>query len=142
MRSGVRIGRPTLVLHATYLARGTTPLDPRRAHKNTRARASAPDADRVRVGFVVGKAVGSAVTRNRVRRQLRHLAAAQVPGTLAAVDVVVRALPRAATAQAEVPTDLASAWSQAMARLGCVNSRGDTPRAPRGEEAPEPAGVT
>jgi ribonuclease P protein component len=128
VRRGVRIGRPTLVLHAAYLARGTTPLDPRRAHKNTRARAFAPDADRVRVGFVVGKAVGSAVTRNRVRRQLRHLAAAQVPGTPAAVDVVVRALPRAATAQAEVPTDLASAWSQALVRLGV--------------RSPEPAGVT
>ena len=93
-------------------------MDPRRAHKNTRARASAPDADRVRVGFVVGKAVGNAVTRNRVRRRLRHLAAAQLPGTPGAVHVVLRALPRAATAPTEVPTDLASAWSKAVARLG------------------------
>ena len=118
VQSGVRIGRPTLVLHATYLARGTTPLDPRRAHKNRRARASAPDADRVRVGFVVGKAVGNAVTRNRVRRRLRHLAAAQLLGTPGAVQVVLRALPRAATAPTEVATDLASAWSKAVARLG------------------------
>ena len=118
VHSGVRIGRPTLVLHATYLARGTPPLDPRRAHKNRRARASAPDADRVRVGFVVGKAVGNAVTRNRVRRRLRHLAAAQLLGTPGAVQVVLRALPRAATAPTEVPTDLASAWSKAVARLG------------------------
>ena len=106
VRRGVRIGRPTLVLHAVQ----------------------PPGPHEVRVGFVVGKAVGSAVTRNRIRRQLRHLAAAQVPGTPAAVDVVVRVLPRAATAPAEVPTDLASAWSQAMARLGV--------------RAPEPAGVT
>ena len=118
VRSGVRIGRPTLVLHAAYLARGTTPLDPRRAHKDTRARASASGAADARVGFVVGKSVGNAVMRNRVRRRLRHLAAAQVRGTPAAVRVVVRALPRAATAPTEVPTDLASAWPLALARLG------------------------
>jgi ribonuclease P protein component len=120
VRSGVRIGRPTLVLHAAQ------PSGPGEAC----------------VGFIVGKAVGSAVTRNRVRRRLRHLAAAQLPGTLAAISVVVRALPRAATAPTELPADLASAWSQAMARLGCVNSREDTPRAPRGEQAPEPAGAS
>jgi ribonuclease P protein component len=95
------VGRPTLVLHAAYLARGTTPLDPRA----------------VRVGFVVGKSVGNAVTRNRVRRRLRHLAAAELPGTPSQVSVVVRALPRAAAAPQEVPSDLASAWPQAMDRL-------------------------
>jgi ribonuclease P protein component len=128
VRRGVRIGRPTLVLHAAYLARGTTPLDPRRAHESTRARASATFPDEVRVGFVVGKAVGNAVNRNLVRRRLRHLVAAQLPGTPAAVRVVVRALPRAATAPAELAADLASAWSQAVARLGA--------------RAAEPAGVS
>ena len=96
MRSGVRIGRPTLVLHAAPASGGTE----------------------VRVGLVVGRSVGNAVTRNRVRRRLRHLAAAQLPGTPGEVHVVLRALPRAATAPAEVPTDLASAWSKAVARLG------------------------
>jgi ribonuclease P protein component len=93
VRGGVRVGRPTLVVHA------------------------APDADVTRVGFVVGKTIGNAVTRNRVRRRLRHLAAAQLAGTPASVSVVVRALPRAATAPDEVPTDLASAWPQALDRL-------------------------
>jgi ribonuclease P protein component len=106
VRSGVRIGRSTLVLYA----------------------ARPPGPDQIRVGFVVGRAVGNAVTRNRVRRRLRHLAAAQQRGTPAAVDVVVRALPRAATAHEELPTDLASAWSQALARLGV--------------RADEPAGVS
>ena len=82
-----------------------------------RARASVTD-DQIRVGFVVAKAVGTAVTRKRVRRRLRHLAAAQLPGTPAAIDVVVRALPRSATAPTELSSDLASAWSQAVARLG------------------------
>jgi ribonuclease P protein component len=51
-----------------------------------------------RAGFVVGKVVGPAVVRNRVRRRLRHLVAARLdrlqPGTL----LVVRATPPAATA--------------------------------------------
>ena len=95
VRGGVRVGRPTLVLHASVRPSGTAPL----------------------VGFVVGKTVGNAVTRNRVRRRLRHLAAAELPGTPDSVSVVVRALPRAATAPDEVPTDLASAWPQALDRL-------------------------
>jgi ribonuclease P protein component len=92
---GVRVGRPTLVLHA----------------------AAAPSSDAVQVGFVVGKTVGNAVTRNRVRRRLRHLAAAQLSDTPPSVSVVVRALPRAATAPDEVPGDFAAAWPQALDRL-------------------------
>ena len=72
---------------------------------------------RAAVGFVVSGAVGNAVTRNRVKRRLRHLAAAQLPDTPAGVDLVVRALPRAATTPAEVPTDLGSAWHEAVSRL-------------------------
>ena len=62
-----------------------------------------------RVGFVVGKTVGNAVTRNRVRRRLRHLAAAELPG----VRRTARAwscgrCPGAATAPDEVPIDFAT----------------------------------
>jgi len=50
------------------------------------------------VGFVVSKAVGAAVTRNLVKRRLRHLARERTallpPGSM----VVVRALPGAAEA--------------------------------------------
>ena len=117
VRGGVRVGRPTLVLHAALLDKETTPLDSRRTPKDTRARASAPKSSAVQVGFVVGKTVGNAVTRNRVRRRLRHLAAAELPGTPEPVRIVVRALPRAATAPDEVPADFASAWPQALSRL-------------------------
>jgi ribonuclease P protein component len=51
-----------------------------------------------RVGFVVSKAVGNAVVRNRVTRRLRAIAAPQLGGIPAGVDVVVRALPPAAGA--------------------------------------------
>ncbi|HEY9482229.1 MAG TPA: ribonuclease P protein component [Micromonosporaceae bacterium] len=50
----------------------------------------------VRVGFVVSKAVGGAVVRNRVRRRLRHLMRARLDRLPDRTDVVVRALPGAA----------------------------------------------
>jgi ribonuclease P protein component len=50
------------------------------------------------VGFVVSKAVGGAVARNRVRRRLRHLAAARLNRLAGGSTLVVRALPPAATA--------------------------------------------
>ena len=93
-RSGVRSGRPTLVVHAV----GGT-------------------GARTRVGFVVSKAVGGAVVRNRVKRRLRHLVAQELAASSAARDVVVRALPAAATTPLRVEADLASAWRQAMNRL-------------------------
>jgi ribonuclease P protein component len=66
----------------------------------------------VRVGFVVSKAVGPAVARNRVKRRLRHLAREQLstaetplPGSAV---LVVRALPASASATyAELRADLA-----------------------------------
>ena len=51
-----------------------------------------------RVGFVVSKAVGNAVVRNRVRRRLRHLCAQRLDALPPGSVFVVRALPPAATA--------------------------------------------
>jgi len=61
-----------------------------------------------RVGFVVSKAVGNAVTRNRVKRRLRHLAREHISSLPRSAVLVVRALPAAAGASyAELGTDLA-----------------------------------
>ena len=49
-----------------------------------------------RAGFVVGRAVGSAVTRNLVRRRLRHLVRDRLPALSPGTTVVVRALPGSA----------------------------------------------
>jgi ribonuclease P protein component len=95
IRRGVRVGRPTLVLHV----------------------GAAAGRDHVRVGLVVSKAVGNAVTRNRVKRRLRHLAAEHLVPTPAGLDVVLRALPRAAQQPAELVPDLTGAWSKALRRL-------------------------
>lgn len=92
VRGGVRVGRPTLVVHA------------RRS-----------DSPRSRAGFVVSKAVGNAVTRNRVKRRLRHLTAVVLPGVPFDVDVVVRALPGAPSG--DLPGDFRSAFDQAITKL-------------------------
>jgi ribonuclease P protein component len=90
MRGGRRAGRRTLVVHLG------------------RARTEAP----TRVGFVVSKAVGNAVVRNRVKRQLRHIAAARLDRLPAGSSVVVRANPAAAGS-----TDLAADYDSALASL-------------------------
>ena len=90
VRRGRRAGRPLLVVHLRSAPsaeqRGTGPHAPGE---------SAPPA---RAGFVVSKAVGGAVVRNKVKRRLRHLMRDRVdrlpPGSL----VVVRALPGAGEA--------------------------------------------
>jgi ribonuclease P protein component len=51
-----------------------------------------------RVGFVVSRAVGPAVVRNRVLRRLRHLMAARLDHLPRGSRVVVRASPAAAPA--------------------------------------------
>lgn len=95
VRGGVRVGRHTLVVHA-------------------RAKQGPPS----RAGFVVSKAVGNAVTRNRVKRQLRHLVAGVLPTSPIALDVVVRALPDAASGG--VAEDFSSAWEATLTRLGAA----------------------
>ncbi|MGO4254894.1 ribonuclease P protein component [Marmoricola sp. RAF53] len=62
-----------------------------------------PDVDKATnaqtlVGFVVAKAVGPAVTRNRVKRRLRHLMRERVDVLPQGTRIVVRALPAAAGA--------------------------------------------
>ena len=63
----------------------------------------APNVDKAisqptRVGFVVAKAVGPAVTRNRVKRRLRHLMRERVSSLPGGSLLVIRALPGSAGA--------------------------------------------
>ena len=60
----------------------------------TDARAGLPP----RVGFVVSKAVGGSVVRNRTKRRLRALVAQRLSSIPDGVDLVVRANPPAAQA--------------------------------------------
>ncbi|WP_458116096.1 ribonuclease P protein component [Arthrobacter sp. D2-10] len=76
VRSGARSGCRNLVLYAV----GTD--------------TDAPS----RFGFIVSKNVGNAVTRNLVKRRLREAAASALVQRPEGIDVVVRALPPAASA--------------------------------------------
>jgi ribonuclease P protein component len=51
-----------------------------------------------RVGFVVSKAVGGAVVRNRVKRRLRAIMAGELATLPTGLDLVVRANPASADA--------------------------------------------
>lgn len=96
VRRGVRGGRPTLVVHLT------TPTD--------------HGADPV-VGFVVSKAVGNAVVRNKVKRRLRALVQQRITNWGDGRCVVVRALPEAAAAPfTRLAADLDSAMRTATAK--------------------------
>ncbi len=120
VRRGRRAGRPHVVVH--LLRRDDTAHGhsaPRPA-ANVRAAAAAahrPDGDLPRAGFIVGRNVGNAVVRNKVRRRLRHLVARHLdrlpPGSL----LVVRANPAAASARYdELATDLESALDRLLRR--------------------------
>jgi ribonuclease P protein component len=76
MKAGRRCGGELLITHALVTESGVP----------------------ARFGFVVSKALGNAVRRNAVKRRLRALTAERVAAGVAGVDVVVRALPAAATA--------------------------------------------
>ena len=78
---GARAGSRLLVVHAIQ-------TDSRAVHPS-------------RVGFVVSKAVGGAVARNRVRRRLRAQVATLLSAAPSGLDIVVRAQP--AAAQADSP---------------------------------------
>jgi ribonuclease P protein component len=101
VRGGRRAGRRTLVVHLS------------------RTRTGAP----TRVGFVVSKAVGNAVVRNRVKRQLRHLARTRLDTLPPGSAVVVRANPAAAGS-----TSLAVDFDSALASVLRQDGRRDVDR--------------
>lgn len=113
IRHGARAGRRALVVHllpAEPLGAADPPSEP-------------PPAQ---VGFVVPRAVGSAVVRNRVTRRLRALSTdrmdrfdAIAPAFPPGSRTVIRALPTAAvTPYAELGAQLDSALAAAARRAG------------------------
>ena len=88
VRGGSRKGSATLVGH---LRAPAEPLEPAAAQPTQPIRPP-------RVGFVVSRAVGNAVVRNRTKRRLRHLVSARLGERPDGCTLVVRALPAAANA--------------------------------------------
>jgi ribonuclease P protein component len=100
IRGGRRAARGSLVVH----------LD-----RQTPAQAEPPVSPAPpRAGFVVSKAVGGAVQRNRVKRRLRHLVRARIDTLPPGAMLVVRALPAAAErSYDELGADLDGALARA-----------------------------
>ena len=97
MRGGVRAGRDAIVVHL------------------------APGDGNAKVGFVVSKAVGNAVTRNLVKRRLRAAVAEWMSTLPEGALLVVRALPAAANASfVELGEQLDSALRRTTERLAAV----------------------
>ena len=69
------------------------------------------------MGFVVSKAVGPSVVRNRVKRQLRHLTRDRMAALPAGSLVVVRANP-AAAGSTDLAADLDSALNSVLRKQG------------------------
>ena len=92
VRSGRRAGTRHLVVHLLGTDRPTAP----------------------RAGFVVSGKVGNSVVRHRVTRRLRPLVRRELSGLPEGTDVVVRALPAAATASSiDLARDLRSGLAAA-----------------------------
>jgi ribonuclease P protein component len=98
IRRGAKGVQPTLVTHVL--------------------RSNAPGTGgQTSVGFVVSKAVGPAVDRNRVKRQLRHLMRDRIGSLPAGSRVVVRALPAShGTDSATLGSHLDAALARSGAR--------------------------
>ncbi|MFG1915175.1 ribonuclease P protein component [Micromonospora sp. NPDC048898] len=108
VRGGRRVGRGAVVVHLTVpvSTEPSTSTSPEPVRDNSAEQLSVPS----RAGFVVSKAVGNAVIRNRVKRRLRALVQDRLTGLPAGSTLVVRALPAAAEASyPRLATDLDAA---------------------------------
>jgi ribonuclease P protein component len=94
VRQGRRVGSPGLVVHVSSEA-GDAPA---------------------RAGFIVGRNVGNAVRRNRLRRQLRHVIAPRLASCPAGLLIVVRAAaPATRFTSAELAASLDGLLDRALA---------------------------
>ncbi|AVT39981.1 ribonuclease P protein component [Plantactinospora sp. BB1] len=118
IRGGRRAGRGSVVVHLDSAGTPGPPSSPTTttASQPVRSAGAGHEPAPARAGFVVSKAVGGAVVRNRVRRRLRHLVRDRLPGLPPGATLVVRALPGAADASyARLGTDLDAALAAALA---------------------------
>ncbi|WP_433681682.1 ribonuclease P protein component [Nocardia sp. CA-119907] len=97
VRRGQRIGRRDLVVHVLVHGydgvMGASGRQSDAAVAGALVRVGGP-----RFGLIVSKAVGNAVVRHRVARRLRHMCVKVIAELPTDVDIVIRALPGAATA--------------------------------------------
>lgn len=94
-RSGVRTGRRNLVLYTAKTGQEPT-----------------------QIGFIVSKAVGNAVTRNKAKRRLREAISPFLAQAPQGYQLVIRALPASASASyQQLEEDLTSALASNLKKL-------------------------
>jgi len=109
VRSGRRAGTRHLVVHLLGTGRSHAP----------------------RAGFVVSAKVGNAVVRHRVTRRLRPLVRQELAAMSHGTDLVVRALPAAATASsADLSRDLRVGIAAAQRKLATAAGAASRDRQP------------
>jgi ribonuclease P protein component len=129
VRGGRRAARGAVVVHLTIATRTV----PDELAEPARAGGISPPS---RAGFVVSKAVGSAVVRNVVRRRLRHLVQDRLDALPPGSTLVVRALPGAAgLPYTRLAADLDAALNAARTPRG---ARGGRPRPIAMDQHPGP----
>lgn len=112
IRRGRRAGRSCLTVHL-FVAPHSISIDD---HASGDA-AVLVGSGGPRIGFVVGRGVGGAVTRNTVRRRLRHLIKGRLDELPADALVVIRALPPAgAASSAALATELDAALERLLSK--------------------------
>lgn len=120
---GRRSGCPRLIVH---LLVPPPPSGPDADATGLQKARSKTYEDDVKIGFVVSRKVGGAVTRNAVQRRLRHCARAFVDELPAGSRVVVRALPAAAEASyPDLSNDLQAALQRCLQGGGRRNDVSD-----------------
>jgi len=101
LRTGRRAGGSALVGHLLL------PVGPPGTDGGAGTPGEVLAGDPAKVGFIVSRAVGSAVVRNRVKRRLRELMRVRLASLPRGCLLVLRALPAAAGArQADLAADL------------------------------------
>lgn len=95
VRTGNRVGGAFCITYAVSRSTDTSPADPR-------------------FGYIISKAVGNAVTRNLLRRRMKTVTEELIREGVSDVDVVFRALPRAAEASFD---ELRREMLRAMSKL-------------------------
>ena len=112
IRRGRRAGRSCLTVHLFVTPHSVPIGDPASGDAAPRRVRGGP-----RIGFVVGRGVGGAVTRNTARRRLRHLIKGRLDELPADALVVIRALPLAgAASSAELAAELDAALDRLLSK--------------------------
>jgi ribonuclease P protein component len=104
--------------------------------ENATAQKGAAESVGLRIGFTVGRALGGAVQRNRIKRRLREAVRMSLPATCASADVVIN--PKKCVLDMEfskIQVEISRAFAIIEQKLPCKESTKTTPGATSQDES-------